>query len=900
MSGSVSDSKSSELFNSTFYSSNSINTLDHARTFRNSLILKEMSDQSLTSSIEPKKLLPDENAESSILQRSFKEDSTGNSEVQTVNMTTSPSLSALADILNERSKYADQKTKNAQNIESSVIEEEEEDDEEQRNVFNYDEKLTGSRLGIPEEANKNFSAASPNLIDIDGSSNIQVTSSNLRSFEEPDFLSTPKVRPDFQKQPSKVDIQPAILEQNIPPATLEDSYITYPKTYPKTKDTTHNTRPLPTPKKLYNPKVRTKNLETRKYTDSSAQRTTSAGSVLEETSVHKKKKSIFSFLKRKEPKAVISNSSIPNDKKNTSNGKNKMSSSSTFSMSNQTPLNTPEKLKKKSHSSSSIFNSFLKGKIETPDPPRKEPITHKKRTPKSKEKKQDTEPTLDTTSASSIESPLLRKTDNAPMKASHVTKSIDQRKPTPLNMDLILGGNEYQENGLPQKQPRENNVVSNDLPLPSKDNLLSLDYEAPSPAFSKHDTGEVLFPKFLDSHEVDSIVSLERTRSTKSNKRSSMNSQRRSLTDTLSIKAQSEGMFITEASSVILSTPDLTKSPASSILKNGRFECPENFSREYSYEGNTNEERNNLNSRNDDIQSKNDDVFLSSIERKFDQLVMASDEEKTEVEREVSKPKKEYAEYASEGQNRYADDDNELISDIMEFASFINFGDDDLNLDLDLGSTEVSYKAENRGFIGKDNIYSSAFEFDPRNNKETVQTGKKTQSYLADEHFTTREEEYQDELPTYAQDYRVMNNNDFENEDFNDHTTTPAEVTPRNNAYLPEFEANRPVSMSFKGLRAPRMSTSFIDSMTPDSPVKSDLTSLGEMNVKDINGEGVRFSSQIILYDTYGEFEYDRHPEISTCNQLTPQLAQMIKLELNELKSAMEVHDDSRCYTHFY
>lgn len=106
--------------------------------------------------------------------------------------------------------------------------------------------------------------------------------------------------------------------------------------------------------------------------------------------------------------------------------------------------------------------------------------------------------------------------------------------------------------------------------------------------------------------------------------------------------------------------------------------------------------------------------------------------------------------------------------------------------------------------------------------------------------------------------------------------------------------------MSFKGLKAPRMNTSFIDSMTPDSPVKSDLTSLGEVYVNSNNDQGVRFSSQIILYDTYGEFEYDRHPEISTCNQLTPQLAQMIKLELNELKSAMEVHDDSRCYTHFY
>lgn len=62
----------------------------------------------------------------------------------------------------------------------------------------------------------------------------------------------------------------------------------------------------------------------------------------------------------------------------------------------------------------------------------------------------------------------------------------------------------------------------------------------------------------------------------------------------------------------------------------------------------------------------------------------------------------------------------------------------------------------------------------------------------------------------------------------------------------------------------------------------------------------VKFSSRIILYDTYHHDEYDRHPEIATCNQLTPLLAQQIKEELNELKSNMEVHRDSICYTQFF
>ncbi|GMG19214.1 unnamed protein product [Ambrosiozyma monospora] len=62
----------------------------------------------------------------------------------------------------------------------------------------------------------------------------------------------------------------------------------------------------------------------------------------------------------------------------------------------------------------------------------------------------------------------------------------------------------------------------------------------------------------------------------------------------------------------------------------------------------------------------------------------------------------------------------------------------------------------------------------------------------------------------------------------------------------------------------------------------------------------VRFSSRILLYDTYTEDEYDRHPESGTCNNLTPQLAIMIKNELNEVKAEMEVHELSRCYTHFF
>ncbi|CCE88642.1 Piso0_001414 [Millerozyma farinosa CBS 7064] len=72
-----------------------------------------------------------------------------------------------------------------------------------------------------------------------------------------------------------------------------------------------------------------------------------------------------------------------------------------------------------------------------------------------------------------------------------------------------------------------------------------------------------------------------------------------------------------------------------------------------------------------------------------------------------------------------------------------------------------------------------------------------------------------------------------------------------------------------------------------------------KVNSPVIDTGGVRFSSRIILYDTYNGDEYDRHPDIATCNQLTPSLAQSIRDELNSFKSEWEVHDDSRCNTHF-
>lgn len=71
-------------------------------------------------------------------------------------------------------------------------------------------------------------------------------------------------------------------------------------------------------------------------------------------------------------------------------------------------------------------------------------------------------------------------------------------------------------------------------------------------------------------------------------------------------------------------------------------------------------------------------------------------------------------------------------------------------------------------------------------------------------------------------------------------------------------------------------------------------------------------------HDTWASSEYDRRGEIATCNRLTPMLAQQIKEELNTFKMAsvsifsllsiaatnilqeMEVHENSKIYTHFF
>lgn len=114
--------------------------------------------------------------------------------------------------------------------------------------------------------------------------------------------------------------------------------------------------------------------------------------------------------------------------------------------------------------------------------------------------------------------------------------------------------------------------------------------------------------------------------------------------------------------------------------------------------------------------------------------------------------------------------------------------------------------------------------------------------------------------------------------------------------------SNRAPLADYSNASSPRLLSLVVLKIKNAAPYASSRPSNGyQTTPRTVSGkDGVRFSSRIILFDTYNGDEYDRHPDTATCNQLTPALAQMIKEELNNLKAEMEVHETSRCYTHFF
>ncbi|KAH6847780.1 hypothetical protein B0I37DRAFT_375816 [Chaetomium sp. MPI-CAGE-AT-0009] len=100
------------------------------------------------------------------------------------------------------------------------------------------------------------------------------------------------------------------------------------------------------------------------------------------------------------------------------------------------------------------------------------------------------------------------------------------------------------------------------------------------------------------------------------------------------------------------------------------------------------------------------------------------------------------------------------------------------------------------------------------------------------------------------------------------------------------------------------------DDSNKEEPVRADnekdleafkrVHMLTGQEISSLQGSATR-GPGIVVYDTWTSNEYDRRGDIgATCNRLSHVLAQHIKEELNTFKMEMEVHEDSKIYTHFF
>ena len=886
---------SSELLNSSFYSSNSINALEHSRTFRNSLLLKEMSDTSIaisTSSLNSRSGSPSKAKESVAQEQptiALDQKPKNKDEVRTVNMTTSPSLSALAEILNEKSRDADKKMRISRVFEDSIIEEDEEEQEPQNDLLDMQ---------------------SPNLIDLGDSPNgthfakvAPPPPSYTSVSDQPDFMTTPKVSQqttprqqhllsnyahpqnmqNIQEVPTEETAETVVEEEEVEEKQhVPEAVIVKEKETPLEKKLPTPPAPHTTTKHKEEPAVRSnsyadimKGMKSKKNQAQNsklnvkktreATKTEPVNIAPEVAAPQKKKKGLFSFLKRKTDRSVSATVQSTSSKAKEETVDNTMPSSATFShlsTNKPTVTNDTSKITQKSHSSNSIFNN-LRRKSAGPDT-----LDVPKSTPKQESKPVITTEPSEISNASvlsgvSAESTQF-KTDATSVEESPVTSpeevvnthSTAKRNPTPLNFEEAIGSEDIHH----QTQTTTPNIQFFDQPP-------SIEHS------DKRDSGEAFFPKLLDADEIENIVKLERNRSQRSG-----SIRRRASMDTLSINAQNEGMTVHEASGIVLSTPDLTKSPAGSILRSGRFDQVDTFP--------TNDFGSKLDSQDLSLttEDSNNQLF-ASMEEKLDQLTNDYNNENvshSDIDILQTKNKREVT------SSTQVDNDPELMSDIMEFADLINFGDG-IDLDVDINQEAVA---------NDDEVFHSTLA---PTYADVSGEPEDADSYTEDDYEKFMSSEQEGLGITVEHDDvtdNLLGHTNFEDEDFNDDdeqeydNSGPYHV---NRSILDDdFEdSNRPISMSFRGLTGPSLNDTSAMENENDFGIEAE-------EEEEHAGTNVKFSSEIILFETYGEFEYDRHPDIGTCNQLTPQLAQMIKAELNELKSTMEVHESSQCYTQYF
>jgi hypothetical protein len=143
--------------------------------------------------------------------------------------------------------------------------------------------------------------------------------------------------------------------------------------------------------------------------------------------------------------------------------------------------------------------------------------------------------------------------------------------------------------------------------------------------------------------------------------------------------------------------------------------------------------------------------------------------------------------------------------------------------------------------------------------------------------------------------------------------------TPVSNVDLPESAADASTSLSaaqsddssittraslplrYNHTRSPSSATSSLGAPSPAMSTPTlEITAAPNKMPRKSRTNSVTFSSRIVIYDTWGRADYDRRPDLATCNKLTPLLAQQIKEELNNFKMEMEIHTESKAFTHFF
>ncbi|KAL6934061.1 hypothetical protein ACO0R3_001845 [Hanseniaspora guilliermondii] len=435
--------------------------------------------------------------------------------------------------------------------------------------------------------------------------------------------------------------------------------------------------------------------------------------------------------------------------------------------------------------------------------------------------------------------------------------------------------------------------------------------------------GEDVFPKHLDISEISSIHTLEKA------KRASLtltpNNKRMSLPDSISIKQENEGMFVEYDSNLHIHTPDLSKSPTSSILRSGRFDNGTNRNSIILSDSGISTNRNSLilsdsgrrSNRNSRYENRNSLLSNSNING-----MNSSSQTKLILEEDKKDGPLLDIDFDFE--------DSEYVSEIMEFKNIIDFGDY-INLDFNespIGDAEIKEDVP----VMKDNLVLNGLGILPTNEKndevvkenteilnhKTLAPPLNTDIPKLDTKFSPSSDDpylpaIDPESPDTPRKMRPLSmsfkgldlKNNYDNifEMNEDESEQPNDVEDYDEALQDEAEEEsfaEDEDFNFYESDEDAYLDEIHDYVEQNFPTRSAGTSqYGDFENTKPKKKSVSFASKIILFDTYAAEEYDRRPELATCNQLTPELAMFIREEVNNMKSEMDFHEDSIQYIHF-